>query len=348
VEVGVFLSAGVDSAALLSAMREVSAGKIRAITLAFEEFQGTSEDESPLAAKVAKAYSADHTVRVVGEREFTKDLPAILDAMDQPSIDGVNTWFVAKAARESGLKVAISGLGGDELFAGYPSFTELPRWTGYTRPLAAIPGLGRLARAIIRVLFPQFSGSNPKAAGFLEYASSWPGAYLLKRGLFMPYELSKFLNEELVREGLRTLQPLQHILDRAEPMPQSKTALVSVLESTFYMRNQLLRDSDWAGMAHSLEIRVPLVDTQLARSISPYFDHMSGGRGKLMLARTSSPPLPDELISRPKTGFGVPTGAWIRSKTVPSTKGQVYRQWSNTVMNSFTAPAAVYPICKAS
>src|SRR6266576_2684806 len=128
VEVGVFLSAGIDSGALLGCMRDVGQSQIRAITLAFEEFGGTSEDEAPLAARVCGQYGARHVVRHLSEQEFVQDLPAILEAMDQPSIDGINTWFVSKAAKEAGLKVAISGLGGDELLGGYPAFQDIPRW----------------------------------------------------------------------------------------------------------------------------------------------------------------------------------------------------------------------------
>src|SRR5215813_13863307 len=128
VEVGIFLSAGVDSGSLLGLMRDSGQREIRAITLAFDEFRDTEEDEAPLAARVAEWYGARHIVRRVGEREFLDDLPAILAAMDQPSIDGINTWFISKVTREAGLKVALSGLGGDELLGGYPSFRELPRW----------------------------------------------------------------------------------------------------------------------------------------------------------------------------------------------------------------------------
>ena len=136
VEVGAFLSAGVDSGAILGLMREASGADLRAITLAFEAFRGTSEDEAPLAAQVAARYGCRHDVRWVARTEFEADLPAIFAAMDQPSIDGVNTWFVAKAAKEAGLKVAVSGLGGDELLAGYPSFVDLPRWRRRYGPLA--------------------------------------------------------------------------------------------------------------------------------------------------------------------------------------------------------------------
>src|SRR5437868_13127813 len=133
-------------------MRDAGQHEISAVTLAFEEFRGTPEDEAPLAAKVSKQYGARHIVRRLSEREFIADLPAIVEAMDQPSIDGVNTWFVSKAAKEAGLKVAISGLGGDELLAGYSSFVDLPRWRRRFGPLAAVPGLGPVIRPLIRTL----------------------------------------------------------------------------------------------------------------------------------------------------------------------------------------------------
>ena len=175
VEVGVFLSAGIDSGALLGLMRDAGQREIRAITLAFEEFRGTPEDEAPLAARVCKQYGARHIVRHLSQQEFVDDLPLILEAMDQPSIDGVNAWFVSKAAKEAGLKVAISGLGGDELLAGYPSFLDLPRWRRQFGLLAAVPGLGLLARKLIGAVAPGFSRARPKALGVLEYSDTWAG-----------------------------------------------------------------------------------------------------------------------------------------------------------------------------
>src|SRR5579862_3011277 len=263
VEVGIFLSAGVDSGALLGAMRDAGQSKIRAITLAFEEFCGTPEDEAPLAAQVCERYGATHVVRHLSRQEFVDDLPAILDAMDQPTIDGVNTWFVSKAAREAGLKVAISGLGGDELLGGYPSFADVPRWRRRFGALAAVPGLGRLARMVIGGVAPGLSKRQPKALGLLEYSGSWAGAYLLRRGLFLPNELPAVMDRDIAVEGLRRLKPLRWLAASLGPDPRSDMGRVCVLESAHYMRNQLLRDADWAGMAHSLEIRVPLVDFTL-------------------------------------------------------------------------------------
>jgi asparagine synthase (glutamine-hydrolysing) len=350
VEVGVFLSAGIDSGALLGLMRDTSPRDIRAITLAFEEFRGTDEDEAPLAAGVAEHYGARHIVRHVGEREFQDDLPAILDAMDQPSIDGINTWFVSKAAREAGLKVAISGLGGDELLAGYPSFVDVPRWRRRFGPLAAVPGIGRLARLVMRGFPWAVATARPKALGLLEYANSWAGAYLLRRGLFLPYELSEVMERDFAREGLRRLQPLRRLAASLVPDPGSNTARVCILESAHYMRNQLLRDADWAGMAHGIEIRVPLVDVTLLRSLAPAIPNMEPGLGKIALARAPSIRLPEAVLARAKTGFSVPTGAWMSAASQlgkswhggREPKGQVSRHWSRVVL-----PAAGEPGRKA-
>jgi asparagine synthase (glutamine-hydrolysing) len=338
VEVGAFLSAGVDSGALLGLMRDAGQ-QIRAITLAFDEFQGTEEDESVFAARVAERYAMPHSVRRVSEREFIEDLPKILQAMDQPSIDGVNTWFISKAAREAGLKVAISGLGGDELLAGYGSFSDLPRWRRRFGPLAAIPGVGRLARTLIGFFAPGFVRKHPKARALLEYSNTWPGAYLLRRGLFLPHELSEIMNPELAREGLRRLKPLELLARSITPDPGTDLRRVCALESSQYMRDQLLRDADWAGMAHGIEIRVPLVDLTLLRAIAPAIDTLGAGAGKAALAKAPRRPLPDEIVTRAKTGFAIPTGRWMasaaaRRRTEVEPKGLVSRRWSRVVLAS--------------
>jgi len=338
VEVGLFLSAGVDSGALLGLMRDAGQRQIRAITLAFEEFRGTDEDEAPIAARVAQRYDAKHIIRMVTENEFREDLPKIFDAMDQPSIDGINTWFVAKAAKEAGLKVAISGLGGDELLAGYPSFVDVPRWLNCYGPIAKIPGLARLARSVIRAIAPELVKSQPKVLGLLQYADSIAGAYLLRRGLFLPHELPDILGEDLAREGMRRLLPLRVIAANLEPDPSCDIARICALESSLYMRNQLLRDADWAGMAHGIEIRVPLVDTTLLRSLAPAIGCLSPGVGKTSLAMAPALPLPDEITNRAKTGFGVPFASWMADATGENKllrptkqKGVTSRRWLREV-----------------
>ncbi|WP_072387896.1 asparagine synthase (glutamine-hydrolyzing) [Hyphomicrobium sp. CS1BSMeth3] len=311
VPVGAFLSAGIDSGALVGLMRSVGQQSIQTVTLAFEEFRGRPEDESLLAAGVARAFETQHTTRVVTQAEFEADLPRILDAMDQPTIDGINTWFVAKAARELGLKVAISGLGGDELFGGYPSFRDIPRWVKLLAVPSHVPGFGRVARRLSQPLVSAV-GFSPKVPGLLEYGGTYAGAYLVRRGLFMPWELRQLLDPDVVHRGLRRLAPLARVEAELPPAPASAHAKVASLESSLYMRNQLLRDTDWASMAHSLEVRVPLVDSALLQTVATARAAAPAQVGKELLAESPNVPLPTAIRERAKTGFTTPIGRWIR------------------------------------
>ncbi len=309
VPVGAFLSAGIDSGALVGLMRDAGQTHIKTITLAFDEFRDAAEDESPLAAETAKRYNTDHHVYRVTQAEFEQDLPKLLDAMDQPSIDGINTWFVAKATAAHGLKVAISGLGGDELFGGYPSFRDVPRWVRGLRVPSRVPGLPRLFRAMAPKLRPR---ANPKIAGMLHYGGSYAGAWFLKRGLFMPWELNEILDPETLREGLRRLRLIPTLQALLQPDPGTPYGRVATLESAGYMRNQLLRDADWASMAHSLEIRVPLVDAQLLQQLAPILVRRRPGKHEL--AHAPSQPLPETITRRSKTGFTTPIDRWLQQQ----------------------------------
>ena len=311
VPVGAFLSSGIDSGALVGLMRDAGQQEIRTVTLAFEEFRGRSEDEAPIAAEIAVQYGTRHTTRVVTEREFRDDLPKILAAMDQPTIDGLNTWFVSKAAHELGLKVAISGLGGDELFGGYPSFRDVPLCVCALAIPGRIPGLGNVARRMLTGLGHFSRLGNPKAAGLLKYGGSYAGAYLLRRGLFMPWDLESVIGVETARLGLRRLNPLRCIESVLKPRPRSAFGKVAVLESSFYMRNQLLRDTDWASMAHSLEVRVPLVDVELLRHLTTA-PATYRSKTKRLLANSPRVPLPSKVIERSKTGFTTPIHGWLQ------------------------------------
>jgi asparagine synthase (glutamine-hydrolysing) len=309
VPVSAFLSAGVDSGTVVGLAFEAGAQNLQTVTLSFGEYEGTHDDEAPLARQVADAYGTNHRTRLLGETEFQAELPRILSVMDQPSIDGINTYFISKAAAEVGVKVALSGLGGDELFCGYPSFRDLPRWTRSLSVVGRIPGAGRLVRGVISSLMAR--PASPKLAGMVEFGATYPGAYLLKRGLFMPWELSELLGEEMSREGLRRLQPLRMIGAAMKPDPGSPYSRVASLEASLYMRNQLLRDTDWASMAHSIEVRVPLVDAFLLKALAPALLSHRGRIGKSMLARIPSKPLPQAVTGREKTGFTVPINHWI-------------------------------------
>ncbi|MCB1608959.1 MAG: glycosyltransferase, partial [Xanthomonadales bacterium] len=305
VPVGIFLSSGIDSGALLGLCRDVG-GAPAAVTLGFEEFAGRTSDEVPLAAQLAAHYDTPHHIRRVSREEFEQDLPAILAAMDQPSIDGVNTWFVAKAARELGWKVALSGLGGDELFGGYPSFRDVPRWVRWLSWAQHVPRAAESAGKLVGKLM-----SHPKAQGMMRFGGTWPGAYFLKRGLFMPWELAEAAPSWLPADPDALAESLQQLERLLIPDPGSDHARVSVMESGGYMRNQLLRDSDWSTMAHSIELRVPLVDVELVGRLGPRAAPRLGEKPKSALETAPARPLPVNVSNRPKTGFETPIKHWL-------------------------------------
>jgi len=330
VPVGVFLSSGLDSAVIAALAAEQNAA-LETVTLAFEEFEGTSRDEAPLAETIAGSIGArQHTVRVSGQ-EFHKDMGALLDAMDQPTIDGVNVYFVARAAARAGMKVALSGLGGDELFQGYNTFTQVPRLAGLASRVPGGPALGRAFRIAAAPILRNMT--SPKAAGLLELGGTCGGAYLLRRGLFMPWELPAILGPDMAAEGLRALRPVER-LGAAQAQVAGGRRKVAAMEMVWYMRNQLLRDADWAGMAHGVEVRVPLVDETLFNFLAPVIGR-DGAPKKTDMAMTPEKPLPDAVLKRPKTGFDVPVRDWLRGRgaTGPGApeKERGLRGWAKTV-----------------
>lgn len=329
VPVGIFLSAGLDSGALVALASEGHSPALHTFTLGFEEYRGTQRDETPLARTVAEHYGSTHRTGWVTRAEFEGDLPRIFEAMDQPSIDGVNTYFVAKKAAESGLKVALSGLGGDELFGGYPSFRHVPALARWLAPARGCRALGRIARYLSAPLLGTVM--SPKCAGLLEYGGTYAGAYLLRRGFFMPWEIPAILGEEMAKVGLDELRPLER-LEQTVGGIKSARLKVAALELTWYMRNQLLRDADWAGMAHSIEIRVPFVDVELFQRLAPLLAS-DAPPNKMMMARTPAKPLPVRVLNRAKTGFSVPVHEWVSQgygRAVAGERG--LRGWARLIM----------------
>ena len=311
VPVGAFLSAGLDSSTLVGFAKPL-AGDIRSITFSSDEFRGSEDEEGPLAAQVAQHFGVSHERHVIGRAEFDRDVEAFLQAMDQPTIDGLNTWFVSKAARDSGLKVALSGMGGDELFGSYATFNDVPamarRYAAYGRHPFIGEGLLRLRTLLRR----SSSSTRPMLDGAARYGTTVDGAYLLQRGWIPPWQLDRLMREDVARAGLERLAEAAPLTGDVGPAGLNDFGQVAYLEATRYMRNQLLRDSDWTGMAHSLEIRVPFVDVVLTERV---IGIAASGRlrgGKAMLAEVVPGGLPPAIVNRPKTGFSIPIWVWLR------------------------------------
>ena len=324
VPVGVFLSAGVDSTVLAALGAEQNPGSLRAITLGFREYQGSIDDETVLAGKTAASLGIKHTTRWIQRSDFLGEWPGFFSAMDQPSTDGVNSYLVAQSAAVSGLKVAISGLGGDELFGGYPSFRDVPRMQHW---IPRLPGLGRVLRVLSSPVLRRVT--SPKYAGLLEYGGTYAGAYLLRRSLYMPWELPRLMGRERAGIAMRSLGPLER-LERTASGLTSERCVVAALELDWYMRNQLLRDADWAGMAHGVEIRVPFADVTVIRTLAP----LLAGRNpptKAQLAHAVAHPLTDAIAARRKTGFSVPVRDWLREDTPNLSGERGLRGWSQVI-----------------
>lgn len=321
VPVGVFLSGGIDSGALAGLMVEAGAKDLQGITIAYDEFAGSHDDEAPVAAAIAAHYGIRHHVRRVGRDEFLADLPKILEDMDQPSIDGINTWYASKAVAELGLKVVVSGVGGDELFQGYPSFSQLPLLVRRWRMLSRVPGTTAIAGWL-----GQWQAQRSGNARW-RHAADWPrslaGAWWLRRGLFAPDDLPRLMQAP---PSLAGFDPAQRVAAMTGVLAGEASLAVGQIESMTYMRNQLLRDSDWASMAHSVELRTPLVDAHLLWQLQPLLGNFVRFPGKRLLANAPGRPLPESIINRRKTGFGIPVARWLADAGIAANDGS--RGWA--------------------
>ena len=335
VDVHVYLSAGKDSTAV-AALASEGRGNVKSVTLGFPEFAGTPQDEMPVAREVAQQLGLDHheVLLPLAEREGLVD--TFLAAMDQPTIDGLNTFFVSRALAELGGKIALSGLGGDELLMGYSTFTTLPKLVRYCGlgPVRALLSGDGVRRMLSRV-------AKGKAQGLFALGGTMAGGYLLKRGVYMPWELGKLMGVEEAAAGLAGLG-WTAMLERAIAGVTDPRLQVGALETQCYMRNQLLRDADWAGMRWSVEIRTPLVDYQLLRGAVAGRRQGLGWPGKGALLGATEKALPQSVQMKAKTGFSIPEfDPAARAKG----KQTGYREWTLRVMREYlgaegaTAPA---------
>jgi asparagine synthase (glutamine-hydrolysing) len=340
VPVGVFLSGGIDSTALVALARELGQHDLQTFSIGVDD---PSLDESSIARKTAAHFGTQHHEwRLTGALGASK-FAAFLDHMDQPSIDGFNSFTVSSFARDQGMKVVLSGLGGDELFAGYPSFQQVPKLARLSRRLHAIPGAAPALGALLARFAPQ-----PKwrrLGSFLQEPPTVPNAYRSFRGIFSPAE-ARLLASRYTAPAFKPALPSPPQLQTSAPIDENA---VSALELTRYMRNQLLRDSDVMSMAHGLELRVPFVDKILFETLAtlPATQRLQPGK-KLLLQAV--PEVPDWVANQPKRGFTFPFEKWLEAswgdsflnatKSIHFSNPTWYQRWAVFMLDHWLAKTA--------
>jgi asparagine synthase (glutamine-hydrolysing) len=314
VPVGVFLSSGIDSTAIATLAAKAQSG-IHTFTVSFPD---TQFSEGAIARRTAERIGSQHCEAMISGDEMVGRLPEAVAGLDQPSMDGVNTYFVSWAARQAGLKVALSGLGSDELFGGYTSFratTKVERVAGAAR-LFPEPFRKLTASGIKR---SPFFKASPDA--FRKGLAAWlqpkffPHPYFFTRALFAPKAFVSHLKSATIGlESMPWYQWLEDAVGQSRSMDQFTQ--VSWLELRSYMVNTLLRDTDAMSMRNSLEVRVPFLDTPLVEYVLglPESIKRRYGRPKSLLIEAMKDFLPEEIVNQPKRTFTFPWEYWMRGK----------------------------------
>jgi asparagine synthase (glutamine-hydrolysing) len=308
VPVGVFLSGGIDSSALVSIL---SRGGVTPSTFSIV-FREAEFSEARYSRTVATKFHTDHHEISVSQADVLTAIPDALRAMDLPTMDGVNTYFVSREARRAGVKVALSGLGGDEIFAGYSSFRTVPRMERFAQFWNHVPRAVRAPLAsALAVLCPENDQSR-KLISLVRDNGEIVHPYFLARMLFTPEQRS-FLFPEAGADAAEAAKSQRLCLQRA--LPLDAVNRVSYLEARCYMLNTLLRDADFMSMSQGLEVRVPLIDHHLAKAVLalPGAWKLNHTPKKLLVGALAGP-LPDEIVHRPKRGFTLPFEHWMRQE----------------------------------
>ncbi|MZG30285.1 MAG: asparagine synthase (glutamine-hydrolyzing) [Nitrospinae bacterium] len=306
VPLGAFLSGGIDSSVVVGTLASLSDDPVSTLTIGFKEKEF---DESSFSQEIADRFKTRHQVLWLDEDQLLEALPSSLSAMDQPTIDGVNTFLISRSAHEAGLKVALSGLGGDELFGGYPSFQLVPKLLQRKKWIKSIPFMNSIA-GLNRSLFP--SDQSTKMEHWMKGKLSGAHEYFLIRALFCQDLLTDLFNDQKLAQT-EIEKDYQRTHNQLKQYPADDIFnQVSYLETYHYLQNMLLRDADMMSMAHPLEVRVPFMDHRLVEMIFRLPGNEKDGTPKRLLVNSMKSLLPENIWSRKKMGFTFPFEIWMR------------------------------------
>ncbi len=333
VPVGVFLSGGIDSTLLVALAREIGQKDLATFSIGVDD---QSLDESSVAARTARHFDTDHHEMLLTGERAQQQFGSFLECMDQPSIDGLNTFVVSSFAREQGMKVVLSGLGGDEMFAGYASFDQVPRMARGGKLLGLAP---ELARWLGRIMEARCSSSKLRRLGsFFQQDPTVVNAYKAFRGIFSDAEAVALAASYAQDHSPGAMSAMLSNADGLAATEQMDVRdAVSACELSLYMRNQLLKDSDVMSMAHGLELRVPFVDRVLFEKVAQIPAALRLRQGKRMLL-DAVPEVPEWVANQVKRGFVFPFENWLEANwgkslrdvdaRLPSKRLTWYQRWS--------------------
>lgn len=303
---GAFLSGGIDSSAIVGLMSKVSSGKIQTFHVSFDEGEYS---EAAYAREIARKFNTEHHEIRLTPGDFLNQLPEALAAMDHPGGDGPNSYIVSKATKEAGITMALSGLGGDELFAGYDIFKRFHELENKSW-LNLIPGFGRsLGGKLLAARKKSVQGDKTAEILALEQINGFH-AYPVNRKLFNPKDYSALLKQTFNDNAF-----IKNIIKKSETDKQHKLSRVSLFEIQTYMQNVLLRDADQMSMAVALEVRVPFLDYKLVEfALSIKDEYKYPHSPKKLLVDALGDLLPDSIVNRPKMGFVLPWKEWLKNE----------------------------------
>ncbi|MBW1741146.1 MAG: asparagine synthase (glutamine-hydrolyzing) [Deltaproteobacteria bacterium] len=322
VPIGAFLSGGIDSTAVVGLMSALTNAPVRTFSVGFDEVPSRF-NELHIARITAQRFGTKHTEVIVSGQDVSDQIDDIVGHIDHPSFDGINSYFISKAAKSGGVTVSLSGLGGDELFGGYGSFNVIPRWSKAIRLWGLVPLSLRdaLTKMVSKRTIPGLDKRRRRKIGCMARVDSVIGLYCLARLLLWPQEKMQLYSPEMLH-FLNTNNENQKIVELLEKYVRSDLdpwQLVSQLEMRTYMAWRLLRDTDVMSMAHSLEVRVPFIDHKLVEFICrlPRGWEKRWGFSKKILVESLGDLLPKEVINQPKHGFELPMEQWMRNELKP-------------------------------
>jgi len=320
VPVGAFLSGGIDSTSVVGLMSKINEKPIKTFSIGFGKEVSDDFNELSLAGLVAKKFNTEHSEIILTGQDVAEELDNIIWYLDQPSFDGVNTYFVSRAAKQGGLTVALSGLGGDELFGGYGSYQVIPRLGTFINLWSRLPEVIRssVANLLSSMSGRILNGNRKNKVRKLGWVDSTVALYALARFNLWPNEKKKLYSQDIHNQfsGLSKAKSTLSILESYTRPGSDQWGMVTELELQTYMNWRLLRDTDVMSMAHSLEVRVPLIDHMLVEFVCglPKGWHKSLGYPKKLLTQALSDCLPDQIINTPKHGFEFPMEYWMKNE----------------------------------